>query len=171
MRALKVVAAALGGGILGVALWVGVADATGRELGLVAWGVGALVGVLVRAAAREWVGAGPGGIAAVVAVLSVAGGKYATVAYIVGKVVAAEAEVVTPEGRWAALPTEERVRLTDARRAEQKRDLAAALPGLRLAAFKASFTPFDILWFGLAVLTAARIGSGRSRAVSENYRY
>jgi len=210
MRALKVIGAGLAAGLLGAAVWAGVAYATNRELGLVAWGIGGVVGLAVRVAAREWEGVGPGGIAAGVAVLAVAVGKYAAVSLLIGKAVGGITVVVTdqdmireaaeevvkervaqgkrvawPAGmtaetatkpedyqrdvwaeatkRWNAHPAAERAALIDEKQKQERKQLDATLAGMKGELFRRSFGPFDILWFGLAVVTAARLGAGTVR--------
>ena len=48
MQTLKVIGAGILAGLIGAAIWAGVAYATHREVGLVAWGIGALVGAGVE---------------------------------------------------------------------------------------------------------------------------
>ena len=207
MRALKVIGAGAAAGLIGAAIWAGVAYATHREVGLVAWGIGALVGLGVRFAAREWEGAAPGAIAAGVALLAVVLGKYAAVSLVVGKELGNIDVLVTdddmigsiaddicrerekqgkrlawppgmsvenatkaedyPPGvwaeavkRWNALSPAEKVRQKEGRKQDLSRRLAADVGEVKKHVFWASFGPFDILWFGLAVVTAFRLGSG-----------
>jgi hypothetical protein len=61
------------------------------------------------------------------------------------------------EGRWAALPAEEQ----QAMLRDYQANLAAMPAFLIGAVFVASlFSPWNLLWFGLASLTAFRVGSG-----------
>lgn len=65
---------AIGAGVLGAAVWAGIALATDYEIGWIAWGIGAAIGA-------AWIkfgghgGTGPV-LCAVIAVASIAGGKY-----------------------------------------------------------------------------------------------
>ncbi|MGL6096545.1 MAG: hypothetical protein ACRC7O_12195 [Fimbriiglobus sp.] len=62
--------------------------------------------------------------------------------------------------QWKQLPPDEQQR----RIAEEKRQIAAVgelvAGGARDSIFQGSFSLFDVLWFGLAAMTAFRIGSG-----------
>lgn len=64
------------GGLAGVVMWAGVSYTTGYEVGWIAWGVGVLVGVGVRLASNGSWGVAPGGVAVLIAVAAVLGGKY-----------------------------------------------------------------------------------------------
>ncbi len=62
--------------------------------------------------------------------------------------------------RWNELGAEEQQRQIDERQAMMEEFMGAFSAGIRDAAFKESFSPFDLLWFGLAAFTAFRLGSG-----------
>lgn len=70
--------------------------------------------------------------------------------------------------RWNAIPAEERQAKMEEHNQIVSREMdkfAAELQSsLRAAAFRASFSGFDLLWFGLAALTAFRLGSGASES-------
>lgn len=83
MNLIKCIVAGLIGGAIGGAVWAGIAYGTGHEIGWIAWGVGALVGVFVRVGAGNDAGGLSGLIALVIALASIAGGKYATVHMLV----------------------------------------------------------------------------------------
>jgi hypothetical protein len=70
-------------------------------------------------------------------------------------------EVITAAmQKWNALTPDERKRQT-AEREQEFRELMSSVTGaIRQQAFTASFSPYDLLWFGLAAFTAFRIGSG-----------
>jgi hypothetical protein len=89
---LKWVIAGTIGGVIGAAIWAGITYGTNHEIGWIAWGIGVLVGFAVRVAAGNSDGFGPGLVAAVIAVLSIVGGKYAASALMVN---AAMKEVAT----------------------------------------------------------------------------
>ena len=76
-----IIAGAIGGAI-GAAIWAGITYSTHHEIGWIAWGIGVLVGIAVRMAAGSTDGFGPGIVAAVIAVLSICGGKYAASALL-----------------------------------------------------------------------------------------
>jgi hypothetical protein len=66
------------------------------------------------------------------------------------------------EKRWNAHSPEEKQEQTKAHQ-EQMAELFEQLESqIREQAFTESFTPWDLLWFGLAAFTAFRIGSGLS---------
>lgn len=84
MKYLKLLIAGLIGGTIGAAIWAGIAMATQYEIGWIAWGIGLLVGFAVRlAAGAETEGFVPGVLAAVIAVAAIAGGKFATVHFLI----------------------------------------------------------------------------------------
>jgi len=83
---LKWVIAGLIGGAIGAAIWAGITYGTGYEVGWIAWGIGILVGFAVRVAAGNVEGAGPGAVAAVIAILSICAGKYAATSLLVNDV-------------------------------------------------------------------------------------
>ena len=62
--------------------------------------------------------------------------------------------------RWDELGTDEQQRRIAEQEAMMKELMSAFSDGLRSDAFKESFSPFDLLWFGLAAFTAFRLGSG-----------
>lgn len=66
------------GGIIGAAIWAIISKATGYEIGWIAWGVGGLVGIGVAVGAGDRTSEGKGIAAAVIALLAVLGGKYAS---------------------------------------------------------------------------------------------
>jgi hypothetical protein len=71
------------GGLIGAAVWAGVAYTTHHEVGWIAWGVGFLVGFGVRLAAGETHGGPPGVTAVGIAFLSILVGKFAAVWLVV----------------------------------------------------------------------------------------
>ncbi len=70
---------ALIGGAIGAAIWAAISYFFNYEIGLIAWGIGAMVGVGATIGPVEGQGGGAvmGAMAAIVAMASVAGGKYA----------------------------------------------------------------------------------------------
>jgi hypothetical protein len=65
------------------------------------------------------------------------------------------------ESRWNALPAEERENLKTAQ-AELIGEVLENVEGAQSTMFLASFGVFDLLWFGLAALTAFRLGASAS---------
>lgn len=66
--------------------------------------------------------------------------------------------------RWKALPLEERTRLMAEEKAKIDTFKKTIGSSVRRHGFAESFTPFDILWFLLAAVTAFKIGSGMAAA-------
>ena len=85
MKSLSWIIGGLVGGTIGAAIWAGVGYATNHEVGWIAWGIGFLTGMGVRFMAKDAEGTGPGIVAAVIALLAVAGGKYLTVHFAIEK--------------------------------------------------------------------------------------
>lgn len=84
-------------GAIGAGIWAGIAVATGLEVGYVAWGVGVLVGIGVGFTARENAGLMSGAIAVIVALASIAAGKFVAVSVIVDRLIPQSALHSTPE--------------------------------------------------------------------------
>lgn len=65
-------------GLIGAAIWAAIAYYANMEIGWVAWGIGALVGIAMAAVAQQ-TGPALGAAAVVITILSIVGGKYASV--------------------------------------------------------------------------------------------
>jgi hypothetical protein len=65
------------------------------------------------------------------------------------------------ETRWKAMTTEEKQQRDADRQQNFAERLAVARQQIKQQAFQASFGPYDLLWFGLAAVTAFRIGRGK----------
>lgn len=194
---------------VGAAAWAAIAYFAHRELGILAWGVGLLVGFAMALGVGAKATPASGVLAAVVAVLSIVGGKYAAAYFVVQHEVAgltsggqkitdhdvkiqiadeivhereaAGKRVEFPRGltmetaekkedypsdiwneteqRWKDLTPAER---QDAIRSlEDFRRTVLTLHGsdIRNAMFRDSFSPFDLLWVFLAVVSAYRLGA------------
>ncbi len=76
------------GGAIGAAIWAAIGYFLHFEIGWVAWGIGALVGFGMALGAGNSTGIGTGVIAAAIAIVSVAAGKYADAAMTMSNVVA-----------------------------------------------------------------------------------
>jgi hypothetical protein len=77
----KVIGVSVGAAILGAVIWAGIAVATGREMGWIAWGIGGLVG-----GGTLWAGGAgmrPAVLAAALTALSIAGGRMGATQYLV----------------------------------------------------------------------------------------
>jgi hypothetical protein len=64
------------------------------------------------------------------------------------------------EKRWFAIPAAEQARLMKETDQEFAAAMSSKIGEIRNKVFKGSFSPFDLLWFGLAMFTAFKIGSG-----------
>ena len=108
------VLAALASGFVGMMVWFALIQATGWEIGFVAWGVGAGVGVATLWGAGRR-GLGPGVVAVVVATFAILGGHY-----LVGRVMYVKAireiagsayqERITFAGKLCAAQSEKEIR-------------------------------------------------------------
>ena len=202
------------GGVIGAAAWAAVGYFTNRELGLLAWGVGGLVGLGVRLGARDNLGLVPGLAAAAIAVAAILAGKFVMIEVVFRQVESAAADagkpmVVTmptddemiasfadaiaeekeaagqtlpwPEGmsldeameepdyppglwkdakvRWDALPPADR----ETRRVQAfeyyKAEWASMRSASRSEGFIDTFSLWDLIWFGLATMTAFSMGA------------
>ena len=69
------------------------------------------------------------------------------------------------EGRWAGWTDEERMAFREARESEVRTNIEESLPEVRAAfsagGFAGSFSPMDFIFFGLGMVTAWGIGSGK----------
>ena len=200
-------------GLVGASVWAGIALFTGYEVGWIAWGIGALVGVAVRFASkreatytgdaaedaiREIEAAsdqmGPGVVAAAIAIVSVLVGKYVAVMLLIGSLSAtdfddevlisyvadevvrqyvaegravnwpedvdpqfAAAEADYPPDVWAEA-SQRWEEMSEDERAQFEENTAAMVAAMieqnRAGAWLATFSPIDLLWFGLAAWTA-----------------
>jgi hypothetical protein len=69
--------------------------------------------------------------------------------------------------RWEAMPQAQRVEYEAAKRAARVEQMAQVREAINNEAFKASFGPHDLLWFGLAVFTAFKVGRGMGGSSKE----
>lgn len=78
--------------------------------------------------------------------------------------------------RWGAMSESEQASFREEREAESRANIEASLPEIRAAisagGFFSSFTPMDLLFFGLGMVTAWGVGSGRKsqQEVTATYR-
>lgn len=194
------------GGAVGATIWAAIIYFTNYEVGYVAILVGILVGYCVKLGAGTWQGFVPGAIAAVLAIVSVTGGKYAAATLQANEVVQkintqvtdydlklGMADQLVTEKTEKKLPIAWRNGKTsetaesledypadivesvnksfEALSAEQKAaqlaerqkmidefqgEMAAII---RHQVFMASFSAYDLLFFGLATYAAFQLGS------------
>lgn len=204
------------GGIVGAALWAAITNATNREIGWIAWGVGGLVGLGARLGARDWADTLAGIVAALVAIVALAGGKYLVVqiavdsaakdvisqiesnpigeteakAFMAGDLVtqaeSAGKKLKWPDGksldnaesfqdfpksvqtdvesRWKGMTPDAQTAYIESVKAHSKhmskQAVASISDQVSKQGFIESFSLFDLLWFGLAIMTAFKIGTG-----------
>lgn len=199
------------GGAIGAVIWALVAYNLNVESGWIAWGIGGLAGLGVAIGMGGKGGVTGGGLAILIAIVSIGIGKYSTVNLIASDVfkdadakvasieftdeemieslVAKAAEDLEKSGKSVAykngknLETAESLAdypdwiVKDRRtyfeglsaddrayfKKEKKDEIVAELNGIKSSAtsegFSASFSPFDILWAILAMVTAFRVGA------------
>ena len=87
------------GGAIGAAIWAGIAVGTGYEIGWIAWGVGILAGLGAFLGAKRQGSPAVGGIAVLVAIVALLGGKYATVQLLIDKELGNEQQIIAEEIR------------------------------------------------------------------------
>src|ERR671919_736810 len=177
------VAGALFGGavaaLVAAGVWALVTKATNTEYGMLAWGVGLLVGV-VMAAMTPARSATLGVYAALLAMLGLATGKVLTLKIMSGSAhevvlehgetlspevnqrLVALAEDTVPDALYATMQVEAQARMDAAPAAERERVAKQAVTmvmgSLSLPdQFMATLSLFDLLWFFLAIGTAWKI--------------
>ena len=64
--------------------------------------------------------------------------------------------------KWNSLQADDRAQQMQAASQERQQAISALYGAARSSAFIGSFSPFDLLWFGLAAATAYRLGAGNS---------
>lgn len=204
-------------GVIGALAWAGISYGTGYEIGWIAWIIGGMVGLGVAVGDRRESGTPAGILAAVIAIISILGGKYLAVDWIIAKgfdadqrlqmgqdaanddefVLSFVADEVAmdwteagravnwPDGvdpNYAALQTdyptdvwaEAQRRWAGLSHSEQQayradaRDTTLAGADLLTTEFRGelaregfiqSFGLFDVLFFGLAIVTAFKVGA------------
>jgi len=220
--ALRALIGALVAGAIGAAVWGAISYYTNYEIGWIAWGIGALVGIGAYVGSGGQGGGTVGVIAGIIAIASVIGGKYAVIE-IVGnaEIKKAHAEVETrlgelfsdekafkihmahqlveeattagktlkwPEGkdddeaenpedfpaeiwkdveaRWKAMPTDVKRDYCQQTKEVANEQAHAVIDSVGASikgkGFAASFSIWDVLWLGLAMMTGTRFGSGGS---------
>ena len=206
MKPLTAILGGLVGGAIGAAVWTAIAVFANIEFGWIAWGIGALVGFGVALGSGREGGSLYAAIAVAIAVLSIAGGKYASVVVSVNQFIAEEGPVeITEEvlitfvcdellddadakrepitwddgspvmggysssdypealwqqatDLWASYTPQYQSEFSDWIKAQEQSAYEQYSSQLREDAFKHSFSFWDILWFGLAIFTAFKLG-------------
>lgn len=64
--------------------------------------------------------------------------------------------------RWKSMTPDERAQYVKAAEDQAKHSIASIASSVRDEGFQASFGAFDLLWFGLALFTAFKVGAGMS---------
>lgn len=189
MKGFRALAGGVAGGVIGVVLWAAVTYFTGYEIGWVAWFVGVLTGAGVSAAIERRGGALTGLLACVIAVGAVGVGKVAMARLSASDAIASIGENFSeedavfhmamndPEGepgedgeydpaaldragaRWEAMSETERdaYRLQAAN--EVREEMEANTGAVTIVALIGSLSPFDLLWIGLAGVSAFKLAS------------
>lgn len=202
-------------GAVGAAIWAAIAYFAHVEVGYVALGVGALVGLAVAATGRKGVVAGVGAV--LITVVALLAGKFACVemllhnqlaelpttvdrvdderatvwiaASIVEQREEAGIEVNWQRGMnfdkasepahypsdvwqeavdsWSAMSVEEQVAFKQQRVDAFNAYLQPEIDKARKEEFLATFSPFDLLFFGLAIVTAWGIAKGADSSTEE----
>lgn len=134
--AIAAIVSGLVGGFIGALIWAGICYVTHYELGIIAWAVGGLVGICVKAASGDMDESMSGILAGVISVISILAGKLLVAMLIV---------------RWA-------IALIPADAGKLELSFWEAT----MRAFQVSFSPIDGVFLLFAVMTAYRIGSGSS---------
>lgn len=93
MSMVKGLAMSAAGGLLGAAVWAGVAFGTGYEFGILAWLVGGMAGLGMYMGADQKRTRLTGVAAAAIALMAVLGGKFAAVSLYIDRMIAAEEQV------------------------------------------------------------------------------
>jgi hypothetical protein len=202
----KSILAGLAAGLIAGLIWGGLAYGIGRELGFIAWGVGALVGIAVRFMSGGEDGPKFGIVAILIAVASIFLGKFFCVLLIENRIKNAGNEVLnetefdeedgiedlyknvadewlakkkqvyvngdakgkqyTPavkneaKKRWKALPKEEQDKIIANLKAKLKEGITRLENKATAGLFAKMFSPYDLIWFPLAALSAFKLGSG-----------
>ncbi len=132
----SLVLGALGGlaaAAVGAAIWAWLTVATDSEFGAVAWGIGGLCGFAVMLLAKPARGRALQVVAVLASVLGIVGGKYGTF-YMLAKEYAAQE--------------------AGAEAAAEIQLLSPELISMFFGSIAEWFSAFDLLWVGLAVITA-----------------
>lgn len=97
MNPLKWILGSAVGGLVGAGIWAAVAYFFNVEIGWIAWGVGVLAGLGVRTLAKGEECSQAGVVAALIAVFSIAAGKYAVVEIAMSQIAFADEGPMTAE--------------------------------------------------------------------------
>jgi hypothetical protein len=178
MHAIRWLAAGSIGGLVGAFIWATIIYFAQAEVGYIAWGIGFLVGICIRfSAGEDQEGAFPGGVAILISAASILFGKYLAAVMLLGgmsidlppttadDVKLRMANAGTHEYEtWSEVPLDKRTEVEGRWNAMSPEVQALSMDGRRQITagdiFQESFSPYDILWFLLAAVTAYRLGSG-----------
>ena len=189
MLGFRALAGGVAGGVIGVVLWAAVTYFTGYEIGWVAWFVGVLTGAGVSGSIERRGGILTGLLACVIAVGAVGAGKVAMARMAASEAIATIGENFTEEdavfhmarndpeaepgedgeydsaaldraeASWEAMSETERdaYRLQAAN--EVRQEMEANSEAVTVVALIHSLSPYDILWIGLAGVSAFKLAS------------
>ena len=136
------------GALLGAGVWVGIAIATGYEIGWIAWGLGAAAGVGMAVGHEDDDGTTAGLIAAAMSIVGILAAKVMCFEHL--KSLIGDFSVELVEGIEGA----------DAAQGEQLARLGEIFN--EQLTFASMFSPYDALFFLLAVGSAYKLGSGQA---------
>lgn len=189
MKGFRALAGGVAGGVIGVVLWASVTYFTGYEIGWVAWLVGVLTGAGASTAIENRGGILVGMLACVIAIGSVGVGKIAMARLEASEAIANIGHNFTDEdavlhmartepqnassdedaddgaaldraaARWESMSETERdaYRLQAAN--EVRQEMEANAEAVTVATLAGSLSPYDLVWIGLAGVSAFKLGS------------
>lgn len=189
MLGFRALVGGVAGGVVGVILWTSITFFTGYEIGWVAWFVGVLTGAGTGAAIEKRGGILTGLLACIIAVGAVGAGKITMARLAASDAIAnigenftdedavfhmvrndPEAEPIDEDGydpvafdraaaRWEAMSETERdaYRLQAAN--EVRQEMEANSEAVTVVALIGSLGPYDLLWIGLAGVSAFKLAS------------
>ncbi len=100
---MKATLAGVVAGLIGAGVWAAITHGLEREIGWIAWGIGALTGIAVHLVAHDELSDRTGMIAVVCAGLAIVGGKWLVVSYSVDRAIEAAAVNALPSSEEATL--------------------------------------------------------------------
>lgn len=210
------------GGLVGALIWAGVSYWTGYEIGWIAWGIGGLVGLGCVKGAKGG-GVPVAVIAVAITILSLVGGKYAAIEFVLAGEVGNKDEFIQtaidelddeelvisyladeivelrssrgetvewPEGvnpveateqadyppdiwveaeaEWQQMTAEDRATYRDGLSEQIRVNVNAWYEEVSMIGFMDSFGLMDLIFFGLAVVTAFQIAAKAAPAVTRS---
>ncbi len=189
MKGFRALAGGVAGGVIGVVLWASVTYFIGYEIGWVAWLVGVLTGAGASTAIEKRGGILVGMLACLIAIGTVGVGKFALARLEASEAIANIGNNFTDEdavlhmartepqsassddgaddaaaldraaARWESMSETERdaYRLQAANQVRQ--EMEANAEAVTLVTLARSLSPYDLVWIGLAGVSAFKLGS------------